>query len=135
MRLSKSLKRKSAKRLPYTKGHSKMKIQYKSIVNVDGVPTIFKEISGEVCCENARQACEKETLRFPGGEHLEIPQIAIASVESGYYGDSTTDFYPISFCPFCGVKIICEEIERVKVVETRTKVEETIVSWKENRKE
>jgi len=41
------------------------------------------------------------------------PVVSFREDVPGYYGDRTTYHHVITFCPFCGAKIVCEEVERV----------------------
>jgi hypothetical protein len=97
-----------------------MKIEYRTIKHSNGHET-YKEVRHKSCCSAMENAFEEdsEVVRFPGDCGMN-PLAHITKYESGYYaGDGSSIFFPIKFCPFCGTAIVCEEVERAKIVETR----------------
>ncbi len=111
-----------------------MKIEYKTYLDVNDKPCKFVEIRNAPCCEEIGK--DVDYLEF-GADDYPVPLafLCITEIELGYYGDRTTHYHPISFCPFCGAKIVCEEIERVKVIQTRVPFERTVHDVRTERRE
>lgn len=110
-----------------------MKVEYKSVVDKNGIPCSFVEKRFTTCCPEALAAFTDGPLEFGEQNGGNAPVVAISEMEPGYYGDHSTNYYPITFCPFCGVAVECVEVERVRIVETvkERQVKERRVETKE----
>lgn len=100
-----------------------MKIEYKTTVNQAGEPCKFDEVRNSPCCEEMGKASSDDDnydcMNFGETDSYSGVAPVLCLTSLGYYGDHTTHYHPICFCPFCGAKVVCEEIERVKIIETK----------------
>ena len=99
-----------------------MKIQYRTVLG-SGTGKTFEEIGNAPCCKSMSEAYDDGPIEFADErepcKHSDTPVLALRDYEFDYYGDRDSVYYPISLCPFCGTKIECEEVERVRVIETK----------------
>lgn len=98
-----------------------MKIEYKTTLDISGEPCNVSEVRHMPCCSEMGKAyaCDGDYDCMSFGDESGQGKAAIflTSEEFGYYGDRTTNYHKIDFCPFCGAKIECEEVERIKTVQ------------------
>lgn len=110
-----------------------MKVQYRTTLDVNDKPCKFdeKRVSLMCCDKMKRFYGEEEIFNFGGGG----PFVSLIEHEFGWYGDHDRNYHPIKFCPFCGEEIICEEVELVKIVETKTPKTKTVTQYETTRTE
>lgn len=109
-----------------------MKVKYSTITLEKGVER-FKLEGVDICCDGMKEAWGADRIGF-GDESFDdfkketsVCQIAFKWSEGGcYVGD--IDYYDeqIFFCPFCGVRLLLEEVGKFKRVETLVKYIEEI---------
>lgn len=112
-----------------------MKITYKSIYHSDQSfyedYWEYKEVSTELCCDEMRE-CWGDAIKF-GESDVSVNRFSDATLHDvhHYPEGAVYDDYPINFCPFCGVEIVCEEGEKVQVVSEKKEIVKEVYESKE----
>lgn len=112
-----------------------MKVSYRTVkINNNHTKDLkgYEKVSTDFCCAEMISVLDDEFFVYGGygldhlGKHniRSENQICIVKQESGYYGDIDETNFEIHFCPFCGERIIYEEVERISL--TQQKTEETV---------
>ncbi len=103
-----------------------MKNQYRTKFLLDryGRSSVSKEVVASYpCCDDAEEHYGSD-LMFPWeGEEASF---AIAQQRGEF--DETTSWIDIAFCPWCGKKMECEEVERVQMIDKVIPVQKWIES-------
>jgi len=85
-----------------------MKFEYKnhSDMNDDA-------IRGDACCAAMGRCLDQEYVEFLGTGDKSEPCVCIGVYHS-YYSDARIEWLAISFCPWCGQSIQCEQATEEK---------------------
>jgi hypothetical protein len=100
-----------------------MLVKYKTVVPAEERLLPHLEMVGyEACCDGMKKAMGRGQVSWGEDDYIKAERPMVSLCHRYWcYDDTNTDYYNISFCPFCGAGIRFEEAKRVKLVtETKT---------------
>jgi hypothetical protein len=94
-----------------------MRVPYKAEIHKGS--TEFKaedQTKTTFCCPEMKGAWEERAVHFGDYEHIynRLNRVCIYHC-SAYPEGACWDEYVINFCPFCGAKIVCEQVAAVQI--------------------
>jgi hypothetical protein len=95
-----------------------MKFEYRAEIKADSPePYWYSEVRFTPCCKKAGENHGDYTGHEGGSLFLDNDASVNIGLDRDDYFGGWHSMLDISFCPFCGAKVVTEEVERVEVAE------------------